>query len=891
MAIKRKWHNLETEEVLSIVQGSVHGLSDKEAGIRLNKFGPNELPQQKPYSTLRLFFNQFNNPLMFILFGTIAVSLTLKHYTDTAFIVLVLLANTLVGFYQENKANNSINQLKKLVRIQARIIRNGKEKEIDSRELVSGDIIILHSGDKIPADARILESRSFKTNEASLTGESMPVAKQIKKKVAETELADQNNMVFMGTIAEEGWAKAVVVSIGLSTQIGQIVSMLSETQEPKTPLQVQIARLAKLATGFVITVICIIIIIGYFRFESPSEILLASLSLAVSAIPSGLLPAITVILVLGMRRILKQNGLVRKLVANETLGSVTVICTDKTGTLTEGKMEATYLITATKELTGKKLANFNLSNSDLQSESLKQLAKIASLDNDAYIENPQASADEWLIRGKTTEQALLRLSALIGFDKQVLEQEYLLLDKVYFSSELKYSASLRAIDSDGSSLFVIGAPEVVLEKVVNLENSAGPKFQKQSPEFQKLEKRIEELTGHGLRIVACAYRQFADRPKYKKPNDLVKDLTLVGLIALEDPIRNEVVEAIATATRAGIKTLIVTGDHKLTALAVAKKIGLKINAQHMVEGRDIDNFSDEQLRQKVSKLLIYARISPKHKLRIVNALRARGEIVAMVGDGVNDAPALKAADIGVAVNSGTDMAKEVADLILLDNGFHSIVRAIEQGRIIFANIRKVFVYLVADDFSELFIFLASLSFGLPLPLLPAQILWINLVEDGLPDLALTTEQESTYVMDRPPHKYGEPILTPPLKKWLACLFAISGLAAFALFFFGLKFIGNLHLVRTMVFALMGLDSLVFAFSVRSFHRTIFRRDILKNRLLVAATLISFIFLITAIYTPFMQKLLATQSLQFSEWIIILTTSALEIILIEATKKIFMAGKI
>ncbi|MEO8065267.1 MAG: HAD-IC family P-type ATPase [Candidatus Doudnabacteria bacterium] len=874
MALKRKWHNLETDEALSQAKSSKHGLTEEEVLNRLNKFGPNELPQQKPYSKLRLFFNQFRNPLMYILLGTVAISLFLRHYSDTVFIVLVLISNVAVSYYQENKAGNAIQSLKKMVRINARVIRDNNEKEINSRELTVGDIIILHSGDKVPADARILESRDLQVNEASLTGESKAAKKKSLKLPANSVIAEQSNMLFMGTIVEEGWSKAVVTGIGLNTQMGEIVHMLSETEEALTPLQIQISRLAKYTTAFILFIIAVIFIIGSLRHQSTSEMLLAALSLAVSAIPTGLMPAITIILVLAMRRILRQHGLVRKLVSNETLGSVSVICTDKTGTLTEGKMEVTHLLGESLELSGKSMATLNIDDPDPKTEPIKQLVKISVLDNDAFLENPQAKPDKWVIRGKVTEQALLRKATQVGFDKKLLEQEHLLIDKIYFSSELKFSASLREMDATGpTSLFVVGAPEFV--------------FSKSNKNSDKFEEKMQRLTNQGLRVVAVAIREFDRHPKYKKLTELVENLTLVGLIGLEDPVRGEVIEAIKLTKKAGIRTIIVTGDHKITAAVVAKKIGLKVNNNEIMEGKDLDAITDEKLKERVKSIGIFARVSPSHKFRIVAALRAHGEIVAMVGDGVNDAPALKSADIGVAVNSGTDVAKEVADLILLDNGFHTIVKAIEQGRVIFSNIRKVFVYLLADDFQEIYIFLAAMIMGLPLPLLPAQILWINLVEDGLPDIALTTEQETLYVMDQPPRPKNEPVVNRPLKFWLASVFLVSGTSALVLFAFGLHLTGDLERIRTMVFVLMGLDSLVFSFSVRSFNQIMFRKDIFSNKFLVGAVTISFILLITAVYLPGLQKLLSTQSLTIFDWIVIFGFSFVEIIFIEMFKTTFL----
>jgi P-type Ca2+ transporter type 2C len=871
----RGWHSLEANEVLEFVESSHDGLTESEAETRLKQFGPNELPREKSLSKLRLFLNQFNNPLMFVMLITVTISMILKHYTDTLIMILVIMSNVIVAFYQENKAGNAIQSLKKMVKINARIKRGKDEKQIDSEGLVIGDVIILQAGDKVPADARILESRTLKVNEASLTGESVAVDKLPHKLPPKTGISDQKNMLFMGTTVEEGYGRAVIVATGIQTQMGEIVHLLAITQEELTPLQKELLRLAKLAAGFVSFVIFLIFIIGLLRGQSMSDILLASLSLAVSAIPAELLPAITIILVLAMRRILKKQGLVRKLVSNETLGSVTVICTDKTGTLTEGKMEVTHLVTKAKELTGKKLHTFTIDNPDPQLENLKQLVKISLLNNDAFLENPADKPDHWIMHGKITEQALLRLSLRMGFNKQNLEQEHLLIDKIYFTSELKYSATLRETDGEEATLFVIGAPEVVFSK---------------SSDSKGFQTKIEGLTKQGLRVLAVAYKNFDLRPKYKKLHDLVSDLQLVGLIALEDPIREDVPEAIKLTKRAGIRTVVVTGDHKLTASVIAKQIGLDVKDDQILEGQELEAMSDAELHVRVGRIAVFARVSPKHKLRIVDALQAQGEVVAMVGDGVNDAPALKTSDIGVAVNSGTDVTKEVADLVLLDNGFGTIIKAIEQGRIIFSNIRKVFIYLLVDDFSEIYIFLAAMILGMPLPLLPAQILWINLVEAGLPDLSLTTEQESDHVMDQKPRPKKEPVMSRPLKFWFSSAFLLSGTIALILFATVMHITDDVQKARTMTFAFMALDSLFFAFSVRSFRQSIFRLNIFNNKILTTAVLISFTLLLTSIYTPGLQKLLSTIPLGMQEWILIVSLVVFEILMIEMSKAHFLYKK-
>jgi len=870
--MQRNWAKIALEEVFIEAGSRKDGLTGQEAIDRLEKLGRNVLPQEKPYSKIRLFLSQFNNPLMYILLATVAIALFLKHYSDTIFIAVVLLINTTVGFYQENKANKSLLALKKMVKIRAKVLRDGLEKEIDSEELVVGDVVFLKPGDKVPADGRIIESKGLKINEASLTGEWLAVEKKEKIDTA-----------FMGTIVEEGRATVIVVATGIDTQIGEVVSLLKKTKEEKTPFQKKIASLSKIAGVFILSIISIIIIIGYFTEQSFAEVFVASLALAVSAIPEGLLPAITVILVLGMRRILKQRGLVRKLAATETLGSVTVICTDKTGTLTEGKMQVSHILTSTKELMHDTLNGLIKPKNVNGVESHITALKIATLANDAFVENPEAELQKWVVRGRSTEQALLLAGMQSGLNKRDLEKQYPVLDRISFESDYKFSATLHQKDKKQNMLYIVGAPEEIIARSVDLDCD-GKKEKLGTVQADKLITKLEMLARKGLRVVACAYKNYEAKTEYKNLIELVKDLSLVGFIALKDPLRQDAKESIAITKKAGIRTVIVTGDHKLTARAIAGEIGLKTSDENIIEGKELETIDDDELEERVKYVSIFARVLPRHKLRIVDALQANGEVVAMLGDGVNDAPALKSADIGVAVGSGTDVAQEVADLVLLDNNFKTVIKAVEQGRVIFENIRKVFVYLVASDLAELFLFLSSMAMGFPLPLLPAQILWINLVEHGFPDIALAVEEEKKGVMDEKPRNPKEPILHKPLKLWMTAILFITGITAILLFFLLWKLTGDLHKTRTIIFTLMCVDSLIFAFSVRSFKRTIFRKDIFSNRYLIGAVAIAAVLLVGAIYLPFLQKLLATQPLVLTEWLIIFSISLIEILLIEFFKK-------
>ncbi|MDD5750608.1 MAG: HAD-IC family P-type ATPase [Candidatus Pacebacteria bacterium] len=888
--MQKNWHSITLTKVFSLVGSQPGGLFSERAVLRLNENGRNVLPPARPRSKIKLFFSQFNSPLMYILLIAVVISFFLKHSSDAIFIIVVLFINTSVGFYQENKANNSLAVLKKMVKIKARVLRDGNEKEIDSEDLVVGDVVILKTGDKVPADGRIVESKNLKINEAALTGEFGAVKKNSASKPAgDASLAERTNMVFMGTIVEDGEAKIVITDTGLGTEIGKIVSLLKETKERKTPLQKKILTLSKQTAFFILTIIFAIILIGFFTEKSFDDILMAALALAVSAIPEGLLPAITVILTLGMRRILKQKGLVRKLIATETLGSVTVICTDKTGTLTEGRMQVSNVLTSTRELLSSNFKAILDKNDSNGIESHILALKIASLVNEAFVENPDQELEKWVVRGRPTDRALLLAGMQAGLHKKDLEARYPVLDRINFESGAKYAAAYCKLNDKKNILYVLGAPEVIIGRCAYLDVD-GKKKKLTSVELNKLLRKVDALTEKGLRVLACGYKEYPCSTKYKNLSELREKTILVGFIAIKDPLRADARESIEVTKKAGIRTVIITGDYGLTARAIASEIGLESEKGNILDGKEIDGLSDDDLKEKVKFVSIYARVSPGHKLRIVRALQDNDEVVAMVGDGVNDAPALKIADIGISLGSGTDVAKEAADLVLLDDNFKTIVKAIEQGRVIFANIRKVFAYLVADDFSELFMFLAAMACGLPLPLLPAQILWINLVEDGLPDIALTTEQETEGVMDEKPRDPEEPILNKDLGRWMFSVFIITGFAAFLSFLFFWDFFGDVAKARSMVFVLMCLDSLTFAFSVRSFKRSVFRKDIFSNRYLTGGVIFSFLLLLGAVYLPPLQKLLATQSLNLTEWLMILVAVLLEVILISISKKLVFIRK-
>ena len=848
------WHNLNGQEVVKLLKSNErNGLSEKEARIRKKEFGRNLLPQKKHLSSLKIFLEQLRSPLIYILIIAGIITLILGEFTDTAVIFAAVFINTIVGYFQENKASNALKELRKVVKQEAQVIRNGNEKIIDSSELVPGDIFKLKAGDKVPADGRILETHNLKINEMALTGEWLPAQKHSDEIKEETPMADRDNMVYMGTIIEAGTGKIIATETGIETEIGKVAKMVKEIKEEKTPLQKKLANFSKIIGG-IITVICIFIFIeGIITGNTFLEMFITSVAIAVAAIPEGLPVCLTIILSLGMQRILKKKGLVRKLLAAETLGACSVICSDKTATLTEGKIRVTKVLAKNKEL----------------------VPKIAILCNEAFIENPFATKDKWKLRGRPTDKALLYFGLEQGFSLKKLEKEMFKIDELPFDNEKKFLATLHQLNGK-NIIFVSGAPETILEN-----SKLKPK------ERKKWEQELEKMAGQGLRTIALAARQ---TKKQKISNQDIQNLEFIALLGLSDPLRKEVKKAITICKQAGIKPIIVTGDHKLTAKAIADEIGFKTKKENIIEGKDLDKLSDQEFKERLKDINVYARVEPKHKMRIISAWQEKGEVVAMTGDGINDAPALKQADIGVALGSGTDIAKEVSDLILLTDNFNIIVAAIEEGRAIIDNLRKVITYLLADSFSEVVLVSGALLAGFPLPILPAQILWINLVEDGLPDIALAFEQKEKDLMKEKVKKRNTPLLTKEMKAIIFIIGLITDLILLALFFWLWNQNHDISYIRTMIFACLTIDSLFYVFSCKSLKRNLWHINPFSNKFLVFAWVIGIIMLILAIYNPILQTFLKTVPLNLADWLIILALGMTNLILIEITKWHFITKK-
>jgi len=882
---KQNWHSISVEAVYRHLKSNKNGLSEKEAEERLHKFGLNKLPEEKPISKIKIFFEQFKSPLIYILVIAGIITLALRDWTDSVVIFAAVFLNSAIGYFQENKTSQILSKLKKVVRDKAIIIRDGQEKEINQSHIAVGDVILLQPGNKVPADARLIENLSLKVNESILTGEWLAADKASEVLPEGTSLADRKNMVYMGTVIESGRGKAVVVDTGTNTELGKIAFSFKSLEEEKTPYQKKIAYFSRIIAIIVGFITISIFVFGIITGRNLLEMFVTSVAVAVAAIPEGLPVAITVILALGMERILKQRGLVRRLVAAEILGSTSVICTDKTGTLTQAKMEVADIFADSKGFP-------------------HELAlKIGALCGEAFVENIQDPMHKWIIRGRPTEKALLFAALQAGFRRENLEKGEPKLDILPFDPAYKYSAALHKFSKTQDIVYILGAPEILLEKSKYFETDKG-KEPLSKKRLEELKKKYEKLDSQGLRLIGTAYRKipaksfYSDLQKQSEIGELteslkkniyekyLQEMVFVAFIAIKDPLRVEVKEAVKTCQRAGMRLIIITGDHYLTAKAIAQELGIPAEEKNIIEGSEFEKLGDEEFKKRFKDINIYARMEPQQKLRIVEAWQKKGEVVAMTGDGVNDAPALKKADIGVALGSGTDVAKEASDLVLLTDNFSIIVTAVNEGRTIIDNIRKVIVYLFADGFTEIILIGASVLAGLPLPVLPAQILWVNLLEDGLPAVSLGFEKGEKDAMERKPEDPKISLLTKEMKILIFAIGIVTDLVLLGLFIWLLRSGLAMAEIRTIMFAALTIDSIFYVFSCKNLRKNIWQINILNNPFLVLSWVFAVVMLVLAIYVPLLQTLLKTIPLNFRDWIFVFAIGFINLSLIELTKIFF-----
>ncbi len=875
---------MEVEEVLHALQSDLKGLSDGEAELRLRKFGFNELKKRERASPLRIFLDQFKNIFVIMLLIAIIISIVIgwyeaqvatqphvaiETYVDAIAIGAIVVLNAVVGFVQEFRSERAMEAMEKLTSPRARVLRGGRDAMIPAKEVVPGDVLLLETGDRVAADGRLLEVVDLSVDEAILTGESAPVNKNANALAVETSVADRKNMVFMGTHLTNGRGKAIVTSTGMNTQFGKFAEMVQVVEKEEIPLKLKLDRFSKKLGITVVIASITILMLDLVRIgQIEIEILMTSVALAVSAVPEGLPAIVTVTLALGARELAKRNAVIRRLASVETLGSTTVICSDKTGTLTKGEMTVrkTFVDNQTVEVTGtgyEPKGGFNRDGSTIEpaeDQHLALLLKIGVLCNNANYDGTN-------IMGDPTEGALIVLAAKGEIRKSEAERQYPRLSEITFSSERKRMTTIHETPDGQRVAYMKGSPETVLQLCERVYlNGKEKKLSKKSRD--EILGKNEEMASQALRVLGIAYKVIPEQLTEYNAESVENNLVFVGLVGMIDPPREEAKEAVELCEKAGIKTVMITGDHKLTAITIGKEIGI-MKSGLAFTGKELDDVSDEEFGKVVEDVAVYARVSPEHKLRIVRVLKRKGHVVAMTGDGVNDAPALKQADIGVAMGiTGTDVTKEASDMILADDNFATIVNAVKGGRIIYDNIRKFIRFLLALNFTELVLVGSFALVGLPIPLLPAMILWLNLVTDGPPAVALSKDPPVEDVMQRPSRSPKEGIL----HGMLVFIFAsslIQLVAETGTFWWGFKIQGSVEKARTMVFLVACFYELIVVWNCRSESHNAFKVGFLTNKSLLIAVIVSVFSTLAVIYLPPLRFMFQIVTLDLLDWTIVI----------------------
>ncbi|GIW54161.1 MAG: calcium-transporting P-type ATPase, PMR1-type [Nitrospiraceae bacterium] len=891
------WHTMPPDAVVRELASDLdRGLSEQEAARRLAVHGPNELPEAPPASPLSLFLAQFSSLIVWVLIGAAVVSGLLQEWIDAGAILAIVFLNAILGFVQEFKAERSLAALKKLSVATARVVRDGITRSIPARELVPGDVILIEAGDYVPADARLSYAAALRTQEAALTGESTPVDKAPAVLAGDDlPVAERRNMVFMGTVVAAGKGRALVVATGLNTELGRIATMLQTAEPEATPLQRRLEQLGHLLLYVSLGVVAVVFALGLWRGEPLVGMFLTSVSLAVAAIPEGLPAIVTITLALGVTRMVARHALIRRLPAVETLGSTTVICTDKTGTLTKNEMTVTRLFVDGRafEVTGEGYAPegeirplapaVSLRGKGAEGEAVRELLIAAVLCNGATLQQMGAT---WQVLGDPTEGALLVAAAKLGLWKDRLEADSPVVGEIPFDPERKMMTVIRKVP-EGWIAFVKGAPDLLLGRCTHVTTFEGAI----KPLDESVKREILEanrmFAHEALRVLGIARRHLDDNPVDLRAAEIEQALVFLGLIAMKDPLRPEAKVAVRQCREAGIRTVMITGDHKETAVAIAKDLGLVNGQGEALAGPELDVLSDRALAERVEQVAVYARVSAEHKLRIIRAWKTRGAVVAMTGDGVNDAPAIKAADIGVAMGlTGTDVTKEASDMVITDDNFASIAAAVEEGRAIYDNIRKSVHYLLSCNLSEVLLMLLATLSGLPLPLLPVQILWINLVTDGFPALALAADPKEPDIMTRPPRDPRERFLSRRrllLMFGQGTLIAASTMLVFAYCLFAMD--QRLDRARTVTFTTMVLAQLFHAFNCRSDRRSIFSIGVFSNRPLLWAVGISAALQVLIVVLPAAREVFKVSAFDPQHWILVIGVGLVPLLAMELWKAI------
>ncbi len=930
------WHAMSTEEVLTRLETrQQQGLSSKQVAQRLEKYGRNELAEKPRTSFLKMVFDQLNNFVVILLIVSSIISAALGDWVEAGAILLIVVLNSVLGVIQENRAEEALAALKKLASPEAQVLRDGHRVSVPAPELVPGDIVFLEAGNFIPADIRLTEAVNLRVEEAALTGESVPVQKNAAEVLDENiSLGDRKNTAFMGTVVSYGRGRGVVVGTGMTTQLGLIANMLQNVEEEETPLQQRLDQLGKILGWGALSICGVVFLVGLLRssfsMEAVVDTFMIAVSLAIAAVPEGLPAVVTISLALGMREMIRRHALIRRLASVETLGSATVICSDKTGTLTQNVMTVTRLWTDSifVDVTGSGYSPDGKFVVDGQVSDLKQYPAVTTLlwvgvlNNDAQLEQTGSNGKTaYRIIGDPTEGSILVAAAKAGVLQESLNEAYPRKQEIPFDSARKRMVTVQKIESprpeDSSPLqddtrrawYTIamkGAPDVVLRLCSQYQGIKDDVRPLDDAMRQRILEANDLMTQDALRVLGLAYRLEPVLPEEINSEILEKDLVFVGLIGMIDPARPEVQPALEKARRAGVRTVMITGDYPNTARAIAENISLLQPGHHVLTGADLNEMDDAALAREVLVTDVFARVSPEHKMRIVDALRANNQVVAMTGDGVNDAPAIKRSDIGVAMGiTGTDVAKETADMVLTDDNYASIVAAVEQGRIIYANIRKFVFFLLSSNVAEIMvIFLATLA-GVPTPLTAIQLLWLNLLTDGAPALALAMEKGDPDVMMRPPRPKHEQIINGSMLSGIVIQTIAQTGAVLGAFALGLVWhLGSqipagantlLYLIQydwtgidvqtaeTMAFVTLSLCELFRAYTVRSERASIFDLGVFSNPYMQYAVGFSILLLLIVVNVPFFQPIFNTHFLALNEWLIVLGLSLIPAVAEEVTK--------
>jgi Ca2+-transporting ATPase len=934
----KEWHSLDSEEVIRRLGSSQKGLRATEAQARLAQYGPNQL-QERPRPTFwHMLLGQFNNFLVLILISASVVSLFLGEYVDAGAILSIVILNAVLGVAQEGKAEEALAALKKLTAPEAHVFRDGHLITVPAQELVPGDVVTLEAGNYVPADVRLIESANLKIDEASLTGESVPVQKRADAVLnRDIPLGDRRTAAHMSTLVTYGRGLGVVVATGMDTEIGLIAEMIQTYEEEPTPLQVKLDQLGKWLGAACLAICAVILVIGLLRDTRTGviftdglsiylqayrhkivELFMTAVSLAIAAVPEGLAAVVTIVLGLGMQRMISRHALIRKLPAVETLGSASAICSDKTGTLTQNEMMVVqmYVDQTLLSISGEGYKPQGEVQEDGRRAELRDypsarpLLQAALLCNDARLEreattnNDGSPTENWRMVGDPTEGALVVAAAKADLWKDKVEEVYPRLAEVPFDSERKRMSTIHRVPEDAGEgalqpwadglgpnvAYIKGAPDIVLGLCTRVLEDGH-----EWPLDESRRQRILEINGalasNALRVLGMAYRSLSEIPENPTPEAVERDLVFMGLVGMMDPARPEVKEAIAIARKAGIKTAMVTGDYKNTAVAIARELDL-ITHEHegqVLTGAELDEMDEVALAEIADKVDVYARVSPQHKVKIVEALKRYGHVVAMTGDGVNDAPALKRANIGVAMGiTGTDVSKETADMVLTDDNYASIVSAVEQGRIIYSNIRKFVYYLLSCNMGEIMVIFLAMLAGLPLPLTAIQLLVLNLITDGAPALALGLEKGEPDIMDRPPRPMEEPVINRQMVWGIVVQTIAITAATMIAFIIGLRrFPDSLAAAQTMAFATLSISELFRAYTSRSERSSLFAIGVLSNKYMQWAVLASLVILLSIIYVPFLDPIFDTVSLGLDEWLVMLPLILIPSIAAEINKSFLM----